>query len=128
MTQTKQPPANPARFKQTLFGAALRRSTAIAWTLNFGSFFAYYGFVLWLPALLGGFRGLSRTQILPFMFWVAVAGLLGRLAIVLLADRVRRESLILGCSALAAAALSGFAFQTALVPLTLWGCFAAFFR
>jgi putative MFS transporter len=116
--------ANPERI---LFDRAHRRSTAMSWMIYFGSFFAYYGFVLWLPTLLGTYRGLERPQVLQFMLGLALAGLLGRIVVLVIADRADRRRVIMLCAVSAAIALIGFAMQTAYAFMLAWGYVAAFF-
>jgi len=119
-------PAPSAAPERVLIQPAYRSATLTAWALNFGSFFAYYGFVLWLPALLGTYRGLPTGEVISFMLGLALAGLFGRLTLMLLADRVRLERLILMTTLGAAFALAGFAFQAERPAMMLWGYAAAF--
>lgn len=119
--------AAPTAPEAALFAAGRRRTTALAWSLYFGSFFAYYGFVLWLPALLGGYRGLTKPEILPFMASVAAAGFVGRAVVLAVADRLRREVIIGVCGLASCAALAVFAVQIEVRDLLIWACIAAVF-
>jgi putative MFS transporter len=112
--------------ERLLFAEGYRESTIMSWLLYFGSFFAYYGFVLWLPALLAGYRGLERAEVLRFVATVAAAGFVGRAGVLLLADRVPKPTLIMGCSMLGSAALAAFALQTGHTAMLAWACAAAF--
>jgi MFS transporter, putative metabolite:H+ symporter len=113
--------------ERILFDRHHRRLTVISWMIYFGSFFGYYGFVLWLPTLLGTYRGLEHPQVLHFMLGLALAGLLGRAAILAIVDRVDRRTLILACAAGGAIAIAGFGTQSAYVQMLIWGYIAAFF-
>ncbi len=110
-----------------LFTAAYRRTTLVSWGIYFGSFFAYYGFVLWMPAFLAGYRGMATAGILRFMVGLALAGLVGRVAIVLVAGRIDRRILIAACSLGGAASLLCLAAQTAAAAIAVSAFAAAFF-
>lgn len=120
------PPAPRVAPERQLFAGQYRRATFVAWALNFGTFFAYYGFVLWLPALLGTVHGFARADVLSFMFLLALSGLIGRFGLLTLADRFRRETLILTYTVAAAGALAVFAVQTDYAPMVMAACIAAF--
>jgi len=120
-------PTFPVNPEGVLFDPAHRRSTAMSWMIYFGSFFGYYGFVLWLPTLLGTYLGLERPQVLHFMLGLALAGLLGRIVVLVMADRADRRRLIMLCAASAVIALVGFAMQTQYALMLAWGYAAAFF-
>ncbi|MDB5708372.1 MAG: hypothetical protein JWL96_442 [Sphingomonas bacterium] len=110
-----------------LFAAAYRRTTLVSWGIYFGSFFAYYGFVLWMPAFLAGYRGMATPEILRFMVGLALAGLVGRVAILLVAGRIDRRVLIAACSLGGAASLLCLAGQTDGAAIVISAFAAAFF-
>jgi MFS transporter, putative metabolite:H+ symporter len=113
--------------ERMLFVGDLRRATFTAWTINFGSFFAYYGMVLWMPALLGSYRGLSGERIIQFMLALALAGIAGRLAVIFGNDRIPRHLLITTCLLAAAVSLAVFSVQTRFEAMLIGACAAAFF-
>jgi putative MFS transporter len=94
-----------------LFAKGMRRITAITWILNFGSFFAYYGLILWLPALMGSVLGFNSSVVLQIVFATALAGMTGRLFALVLAERIRREALIISFSLLGTASLVNLGFM-----------------
>ncbi len=110
-----------------LFDPDMRRVTIMAWSLNFGSFFAYYGFVLWLPGLLSNVHALARPDIIRFMLLVAMAGMSGRIVTMLLAGRLEQRTIILTCGLGGAISLIGFGLQAAYLPLMACAVIAAFF-
>lgn len=126
-------PDRPARHnvgqapEALLFSAAYRRTTLVSWGIYFGSFFAYYGFVLWMPAFLAGYRGMATAGILRFMVGLALAGLVGRVAIVLIAASVDRRILIAGCSLGGTASLLCLAVQGDAAAILATAFAAAFF-
>lgn len=109
-----------------LFAPDIRKATGIAWTLNFGSFFAYYGFVLWLPALLSTLHHFARPDVIRFMLVVAMAGLAGRVVMMMLVAIMRRATIIAWCGIGGMAALLGFALQDDYWPLLVLASAAAF--
>jgi putative MFS transporter len=113
--------------ERLLFNAAHRRSTAMGWLLYFGSFSAYYGFVLWLPALLTGYRGFLQPELLRFMAGLALAGFAGRIGVLLLGGRLGQRTIIALCGVASVVALSAFATQPGRAGAYLWGYAAAFF-
>lgn len=110
-----------------LLDAETRSATLIAWALNFGSFFAYYGLILWLPSLLGTVLRLPQAMVLQIMFATALAGLIGRMCALSLAGSTTRETLVASFSLLGAASLTLLAFQLNSWAIALFAATSAFF-
>ena len=110
-----------------LFSPPYRRTTATNWMIYFGTFFSYYGFILWMPALLGGYRGYAASEVVRFMLGLALAGLSGRIAMIFAIGRIARRPLIMTCAVLSAMALIAFALPTDHASIMAAGYIAAFF-
>jgi len=113
--------------ERILFVAPYRRATATNWMVYFGTFFSYYGFVLWMPALLGGYRGYAASEVVRFMLGLALAGLSGRIAMIFAIGRIPRRHLIVTCTVASALGLIAFALPTDHAAIMAAGYFAAFF-
>jgi putative MFS transporter len=113
--------------ERILFAPPYRRATATNWMMYFGTFFSYYGFILWMPALLGGYRGYAATEVVRFMLGLSLAGLSGRIAMIFAIGRIARRPLIVACTALSSLGLIAFALPTDHASIMAAGYFAAFF-
>jgi len=113
--------------ERILFSAPYRSATATNWMLYCGTFFSYYGFILWMPALLGGYRAYTASEVVRFMLGLSLAGLSGRIAMIFAIGRIARRSLILTCTVLSALGLIAFALQTDHVSIMATGYIAVFF-
>jgi MFS transporter, putative metabolite:H+ symporter len=106
----------------------LRRTIVVGllWLL---SYFANYGVATWLPTIYTDRFGLSLSAALTYSVATSVAGLLGAVAIALLADRIGRRACLAGGSALAAvmfAVLAAFGVSSAEQVLVLSALGAVF--
>lgn len=113
--------------ERILFLPAYRRATAINWMIYFGTFFSYYGFILWMPALLGGYRGYAASEVVRFMLGLSLAGLSGRVAMIFAIGRIPRRPLIVTCAVFSALGLIAFALPTDHAAIMAAGYAAAFF-
>jgi putative MFS transporter len=75
-----------------------KRSLVVGMMVNFGVVTGYYGITLWAPTLLALILGLTAAQAAKIMVVLSLSGLLSRLAMGWLADRVGRRR----CGAFAA--------------------------
>jgi putative MFS transporter len=110
-----------------LFSPPYRWATATNWMIYFGTFFSYYGFILWMPALLGGYRGYAASEVVRFMLGLSLAGLSGRIAMFFAIGRIARRPLIVTCAVLSALGLIAFALPTDHALIMTAGYIAAFF-
>jgi putative MFS transporter len=113
--------------ERILFSPSYRRATATNWMIYFGTFFSYYGFILWMPALLGGYRGYAASEVVRFMLGLSLAGLSGRIAMIFAIGRIARRPLIMTCALLSALGLIAFALPTDHASIMAAGYIAAFF-
>lgn len=113
--------------ERILFSPSYRRATATNWMIYFGTFFSYYGFILWMPALLGGYRGYAASEVVRFMLGLSLAGLSGRVAMIFAIGRIARRPLIMTCAVLSALGLIAFALPTDHASIMAAGYIAAFF-
>jgi putative MFS transporter len=113
--------------ERILFSPPYRRATATNWMIYFGTFFSYYGFILWMPALLGGYRGYAASEVVRFMLGLSLAGLSGRIAMIFAIGRIARRPLIMTCAVLSALGLTAFALPTDHASIMAAGYIAAFF-
>jgi putative MFS transporter len=90
---------------------ARKRSLIAGTTINFGVVTGYYGITLWAPTLLALILGLSGAQAAKIMVGLSLAGLLSRLTMGWLADRIGRRR----CGAFAACGAALFLFIAGLV-------------
>ena len=120
------PPAKRGPEK-ILLSPAYRRTTTANWMIYFGTFFSYYGFILWMPALLGGYRGYTAGEVVRFMLGLSLAGLSGRIAMIFAVGRIPRAPLIMTCAFLSALGLIAFALPNNHTSIMVAGYIAAFF-
>jgi MFS transporter, putative metabolite:H+ symporter len=113
--------------ERILFSPRYRRATATNWMIYFGTFFSYYGFILWMPALLGGYRGYAASEVVRFMLGLSLAGLSGRIAMIFVIGRIARRPLIVTCAVSSALGLIAFALPTDHASIMAAGYIAAFF-
>lgn len=113
--------------ERILFSPPYRRATATNWIIYFGIFFSYYGFILWMPALLGGYRGYAASEVVRFMLGLSLAGLSGRIAMIFAIGRIARRPLIVTCAVLSVLGLIAFALPTDHASIMAAGYIAAFF-
>jgi putative MFS transporter len=113
--------------ERILFSPPFRWATATNWMIYFGTFFSYYGFILWMPALLGGYRGYASSEVVRFMLGLSLAGLSGRIAMIFAIGRIPRRPLIMACAVLSALGLIAFALPTDHAAIMVAGYVAAFF-
>jgi len=122
-------PEEPSRAGlRTLFSAAYRRRTIMAWVLWIGWSFSYFGMLLWLPSLLGHFRQISGPAILFYISSFLGAGIAGRLLVTGIIDRFGRPHTISAFGVLAALSLLIFSQQMSGSTLLLWGMLFSFFQ
>lgn len=125
----RSPAPSPAMTKEgpaRLFAPDQRASTMASWLLYFSSFFAYYGYVLWLPGLLTRLGGFDKIEALGFVASVAVSGLLGRLAVLAASNFLSDRWLMAICAFGGMIALAAFALQSDHRLLLAWACAAGF--
>jgi len=113
--------------ERILFSPDYRRATATSWMLYFGTFFSYYGFILWLPALLGSYRGYAASEVIRFVLGSSLAGLSGRIAMIFAIGRIPRRPLIMTWAVFGALGLVGFASATDHAHIMITAYIAAFF-
>ena len=113
--------------ERILFLPLYRQATATNWMIYFGTFFSYYGFILWMPALLGGYRGYAASEVVRFMLGLSLAGLSGRIAMIFAIGRIPRRPLIVTCAVLSALGLIAFALPTDHASIMTAGYITAFF-
>lgn len=112
----------------TLFSPEYRKRTTMLWLLWFGWSFSYYGILLWLPSLLAQYRGMALADVFVFVIGFMLSGIVGRILVSLLIDRLgRRYSIALfgGCAAVMAIV---FGLQTEPVSLYVFGYLFALFH
>lgn len=68
------------------------RSVAVTWLTNLGAQTGYYGLALWAPALIVAILHVTPSRAASLMLWVALAGLVGRLLVAWLSERVGRRT------------------------------------
>lgn len=113
--------------ERMLFSPPYRATTATNWMIYFGTFFSYYGFILWMPALLGGYRGYGGSEVVRFMLGLSLAGLSGRVAMIFAIGHIARRTLIVTCAVMGALGLIAFALPKEHGSIMAAGYVAAFF-
>jgi putative MFS transporter len=103
-----------------LWGKALRRRTAVAWTIWFTIGFSYYAFFTWLPSLLVA-SGMSMAKGFGFSLAIYAAQIPGYFSAAWLNDVIGRRAVIASYMLAAAVAALGFAFASADWQLMLGG-------
>ena len=84
---------------------AYRRSIALSWLGSLGMQTAFYGFTLWAPTLIALQLGVSPATAAFLNIFVALAGIVGRLASSWLGDRLGRRAVATAFGAIAAVLL-----------------------
>ncbi|MGW4526815.1 MFS transporter [Amycolatopsis sp. NPDC004378] len=119
--------------KVTLFSAlkflwspAMRRRTAVIWTVWFVITFSYYGFFSWIPTLLVE-RGITVTKSFEFSIIIYLAQVPGYFSAAWLSERLDRKHTI--ALYLAGSAVSAFWLSQTSAPwsITLAGAVLSFF-
>jgi putative MFS transporter len=90
---------------------ARRRSLIVGTLVNFGVVTGYYGITLWAPTLLAVVLGISGAQAAKIMVGLSLTGLVSRLTMGWLADRIGRRR----CGAVAACGAALFLLVAGLV-------------
>lgn len=111
-----------------LFKPPYRRRTAMLWAVWSSWSFSYFGLIIWLPSLLARSSVFSAHQVYLFVIGFSVSGIVGRLVVASLVDRVGRKPILLafGAGAVASALFTGF--QTTGLGIVLGGFTLAFFH
>ncbi len=109
-----------------LFSPEYRSRTAYSWILWFFLMFCYLGLLPWLPTLLGRHRDIPLDVMFGIVAIFSACGILGRVVVACLVDRLGRRTLIVtfGVAAMAAAVLFGR--QTGAVELWWSACILGF--
>lgn len=94
--------------------------TAVAMGMTFGWSFAFFGMVLWLPTLLS-LAHLPIGDVLRYTLGFQVSAIAGRLAMLLLVDRVGRKPVIVSAGAGAGVLALVFGWSDAMPWLVLVG-------
>jgi len=100
-----------------------KRSLIVGMMVNFGVVTGYYGITLWAPTLLALILGLTAAQAAKIMVVLSLSGLLSRLTMGWLADRVgrRRCGAFAACGAALALLFAGLVGNgTILSPDLFW--------
>jgi len=117
----------PAARLRDLFAPALRRRTAVLWTLWFAMAFSYYGLFIWLPTLLVG-RGYAEVQSFRFTLFITLAQIPGYFVAAWLVERAGRRLTLVSFLVLCAGASWLFGRAAGTGDLLLWGCLVSFFN
>lgn len=127
VTATAKPAPTPSPIPE-LFSPTYRRRTVLAWSIWFGWNFSYFGLILWLPTLLGQYLKVPAATVFTYIMGFQVSGIVGRLVMLSLVDRVGRRPIIIGCGVCAGALLLVFGAQTEMTWLIVFGYALAFFH
>lgn len=111
-----------------LFSPQYRQRTALLWGIWFFWSFSYFGIILWLPTLLAKYRGIPPGQVFMFIVGFMLAGIVGRIVVATLVDRVGRKPILVVCGVGAGALMLLFGQQTTLTGLMVFGYATAFFH
>ncbi|MET3794521.1 MFS transporter [Aquamicrobium terrae] len=112
---------------KTLFSMDYRNRTVMLWLLWFFWSFSYFGLLLWLPSLLAQYHNFEPTDVFTFVIGFMTAGIVGRILVASVIDKLgRRYSIfLLGLGAAVMAVVFGY--QTDHTSLYVAGfIFAAF--
>lgn len=112
----------------TLFSPEYRKRTIMLSLLWFGWSFSYFGILLWLPSLLVQHRGMAQTDVFAFVIGFMVSGIIGRIAVSFLIDRLGRRYTIALFGLCASVAALAFGMQTDHLNLYIVGYIFAFFH
>ena len=126
--------ANPAKAEARtritvaeLFSPTYRSRTAFTWCLWFSLMFCYLGLLPWLPTLLGRFRQIPMSEVFNIMIAFSASGILGRLAVAFLVDRLGRRAMMIPLATCALIAALAFGWQTELNAIWWCACALGFF-
>ncbi|AGL20667.1 MFS transporter [Actinoplanes sp. N902-109] len=108
-----------------LLDRAHRRTTTAVWGIWFCWSFAYYGLILWLPSLLALMR-VPLGTVLGYTIGFQLAAIAGRVATLLVVDRLGQRPLIVLCALAAAAAVLLLGTQHTLAGLIVAGYAVSF--
>jgi MFS transporter, putative metabolite:H+ symporter len=64
----------------------------VSWLTNLGAQTGYYGLALWAPALIVAILHVTPSRAATLMLWVTLAGLVGRLLVAWMSERVGRRA------------------------------------
>lgn len=87
------------------------RSLIVSWLTNLAAQTGYYGFLLWAPTLLVLLLGVSPPRAAYLMIFVSLAGIVGKVSMSFLSDRIGR------C---ASGGIGGFGAAVMLVCAAVW--------
>jgi putative MFS transporter len=124
--QVPEPPESPvsARVRDLLRPPQLR-STAVAMTMTFLWSFGFFGTVLWLPTLLV-LAKFPLTQVLWYTIGFQLSAIAGRLAALVVVDRLGRKPVIVTAGVAAAALALVFGLSGSLHWLVVVGFLLSF--
>ncbi len=105
-------PANPRLSVAELFSRGYRVRTAFSWSVWFFLMFCYLGLLPWLPTLLGQYRNVPMADVFGIMVALSASGVVGRVVVALLIDRVGRRALMIPFALAAMVAAFAFGRQT----------------
>lgn len=111
-----------------LFAPGLRQRTIMIWTVWIGWSFSYFGLIIWLPSLLTKHMKVSGPELYTYIAAFLAAGIVGRIVVIGVIDRLGRTLTISICGLCAGVALVLFGFQTNLTLILLLGLTFSFFQ
>ncbi|AXB42944.1 MFS transporter [Amycolatopsis albispora] len=123
---TETPKVNLLTALRFLWSKAMRRRTAVIWTVWFVITFSYYGFFSWIPTLLVD-RGITVTKSFEFSIIIYLAQIPGYFSAAWLSERLDRKRTI--ALYLTGSAVSAFWLSQMDAPwsITLAGAVLSFF-
>lgn len=124
-SEAATPQGSPVK---TLLGKPLRARTLMIWTVWFGWSFSYFGILLWLPTLLTKYRGMRLSEVFAYMIGFMICGILGRITMSSVIDKVGRVTMIGLFGLCASVAVLFFGHSTDRVWLFVTGYVFAFFH
>jgi putative MFS transporter len=98
------------------------------WAVWFGWSFSYFGILLWLPTLLTKYKGLSGSEVFPFMIGFMISGIAGRIVVSSVIDRIGRVPMIAVFGLFGGGLFLTFGYQTPGPWLYIVGYAFAFFH
>jgi putative MFS transporter len=105
-----------------LFSPGYRARTAFTWSLWFFLMFCYLGLVPWLPTLLGRYRDVSMSEVFGIMIAFSASGILGRIVVAALVDRIGRRAMMIPLAIGALVSALAFGQQTSAASIWWWAC------
>lgn len=113
------PQLGPGRVAR-LFSGEHRRATVVGWLVSASWSFAYFGVVLWLPTALA-LMGFPLGLVVGYLLGFQAMAIVGRIALLLLVDRVGRRPLIAAAGVCAGALMLAFGLPRGIVGLVIVG-------